>query len=192
MGIARRIRCRRIKSDIARIEYAVSPCSSRECCGWPWRLYIFLSHRWSEGKTNQQPFRRQEPTNGLPPRLFLVLDEHSIAARFKLRSCTFHTVDVKLKKSLWHRDLVWPGISSKTGLRHLRKRPQGESLRAFHGLRMKIPPALLFEINPQALSVEPATLRRFADDGTKAGDEQNLDTFNLLHTRSRNRDESGS
>lgn len=47
---------------------------------------------------------------------------------------------VKLKPSLWHRDLVWPGISSKTGLRHLRKRPQGEGLRAFNGFRMKIPP----------------------------------------------------
>src|SRR5215472_4273352 len=106
------------------------------------RTLFFLSHRWSEGKTNQQPLRRQETTNGLPPGLFLVLDQHSIAARFKLRSCAFHTVDVKLKPSLWHRDLVWPGISSKTGLRHLPKRPKSKSLRTSHGLSMKIPPAL--------------------------------------------------
>src|SRR5262245_6495037 len=69
---------------------------------------FFISQRWSKGDPNQQSFRRQEAADGLAPRLFLVLDEHSIASRFKLCRCPFYTGDVKLKPSLWLRNLARP------------------------------------------------------------------------------------
>src|SRR5689334_6564573 len=58
---------------------------------------LFASHPWSEGDPDQQSFRRQETADGLAPGLFLVPDKHSIAARFKLRRCPFHTVNVELE-----------------------------------------------------------------------------------------------
>ena len=38
----------------------------------------FFSHPWSKGDSDQQSFRRDEAADNLPPRFFLVFDEHSM------------------------------------------------------------------------------------------------------------------
>ncbi len=72
----------------------------------------------------------------------------------------------------------------------MRKRPQSETVRPFQGLGMKITTGLLFEIDSEELVVEFATRGRVADDGTKASNEQNLDSFELFHSVSRTRNKS--
>src|SRR5438094_2251958 len=66
---------------------------------------FFLSHPGSETDPDQQPFRRDETTDGLAPRLFLVPDEHSISSRFKLRRRLFDTVDIELELGLRDRNI---------------------------------------------------------------------------------------
>jgi hypothetical protein len=61
----------------------------------PQRLALLLvSHRWSEGNSEQQAFRGDETADNLAPGFFPVLDEHSMPLRFKLNSCLFDILNV--------------------------------------------------------------------------------------------------
>jgi hypothetical protein len=113
----------------------------------------FLSHRGSERNSDQQPFWSDETADSLAPRFPFILYEHSMTLRFKLPSCLFDIVNVKLKPSLRCRNFVRPGILAKAGLRYLRKGPQRESFCAPQSLGMKITAILFFEANTKGLVI---------------------------------------
>jgi hypothetical protein len=142
---------------------------------------LLVSHRWSEGNSEQQSFRRDETAHGLAPGFFPVLDEHSMPLRFKLNRCFFDIVNVELEPSLRRRNIFGPGILTKAGMRCLRKRPQSETVCAYQSLRMEITARLLFEADTEHLAVEFATCGGLTDDRTKARDEQNSDVSKLFH-----------
>ncbi len=73
--------------------------------------------------------------------------------RFKLPRCLLDIVNVKLKPSLWCRNLGRPGILTKAGRRYLRKGPQSESFCALQSLGMKITASLFFEANTKGLVI---------------------------------------
>lgn len=72
---------------------------------------------------------------------------------FKLPSCLFDIVNVKLKPSVWRRNFGRPGILTKAGLRYLRKGPQSESFCALQSLGVKITAILFFEANTEGLVI---------------------------------------
>src|SRR6185312_3539329 len=112
--------------------------------------------------------RPKETSDSLAPRFLFALDEHAIASRFELRRRLFDIVHIELEPGLRNRNVVGPGILAKTGLRRLRKWPQGKTLGALQRLRMKIPVTLLFKGNAERLAVERATSHCIADDRAKA------------------------
>src|SRR5262249_53200128 len=119
----------------------------------------------------QQSFWRDETANDLPPRFFLVLNKHSISARFEGRGCLFDTVHIELKPCLRGSNVFRPGIFAKTRPRRMRKRPQRKTLCARNCFGMKVAVSLLFKRNAEDIAIELATFCRVADDGTKTCDE---------------------
>jgi hypothetical protein len=84
------------------------------------------SEEWRKCDTDQEPFGIKEAADGLPPWLFLVFDEHSVALCLKSR-CRLHDVfNVELEPSLRNRNFIGPRRSAKAGLRCLRQRPEGK------------------------------------------------------------------
>src|SRR3981081_47249 len=120
------------------------------------RLFLF-PHQWSDSDANQQSFWRDEASDRLAPRFFLVLDEHSISSRFKLPSRLFDIINIKLKPCLWDGNAVRPCIFAETRLCRVRKRPQGKSLCALKSFGMKIAVTFFFERDTEHFSVQFAT-----------------------------------
>jgi len=76
-----------------------------------------------------------------------------MSLRFKLPSCLFDIVNVKLKPSVWRRNFGKPAILTKAGLRYLRKGPQRERFCALESLGMKVTAILFFEANTEGLVI---------------------------------------
>jgi hypothetical protein len=146
------------EESIARGFRRATSCSTQQS-RFKTRLFLF-PHQWSDSDTNQQPFWRDEASDRLAPGFFLVLDEHSISSRFKLRSRLFDTVNIKLKPCLWDGNAVRPSIFAETRLCRLRKRPQGKTLCALKRFGMKIAVTFFFERDTEHFSVQLATFAR--------------------------------
>ena len=100
-----------------------------------------------------------------------------------MRRCRFDAVNVKLKPRLWCRNVVRPGIFAKTGLRRLRKRPQGETLCASKSFRMKIAVSLLFEGDAEGLPVELAAMVSSGQGSERLNAQLLVDSIPaLIHT----------
>src|SRR5436190_1429748 len=112
--------CRRLQVNLE-LPSAQGSCPGLAFARFPAQLTLScFSHRGRESDSDQQSFRTDETADGLAPRFFFVLYEHSMPLRFELPSCLLDVVNVKLKPSVWSGDLVGPGILTKARLRYLR------------------------------------------------------------------------
>src|SRR5258708_40338515 len=64
-----------------------------------------------------------------------------------------NAVNIQLEPCLWDRNVFRPRLFTKTGVRRLEERPQGEGLGALKSFRMKILATLLHERNAQDFAV---------------------------------------
>ena len=99
--------------------------------------------------------------------------QEPVAAPFELLGGVGRVFHLELDGRLGSRNVVGPVVGAEAGLGRLLEGPQAEVLDALDLLAVQVAVAV-FELEAEGVDVEPAGGVLVGDDGSEAGDEENV------------------